>query len=141
MPLPPRRRVGLPSKDVRREHNESGAGVVTMGITAVLVLLILLIATQTMVVLQRQSIVAAAAGDIADQAAQDPLYSDQQADEFAQQLLGDSKADAIISRNSDSVTVLVKATSPSVLRGPLAPLTNVDRSATRRIETFRKNTP
>jgi hypothetical protein len=48
---------------------ESGVGVTIMGISAVLVLMIILFATQTLVVLQRRSIVHSIASDIASQVA------------------------------------------------------------------------
>jgi Na+-transporting methylmalonyl-CoA/oxaloacetate decarboxylase gamma subunit len=120
-----------------RETSETGAGVVTMGITAVLILLILLIATQTLVVLQRRSMVHAAAADIAERAASTADFSDTQADELARQILGDVRADATVETVDEFVVVTLRATSPSLLRGPLSTITGVDQTVRRRLETFR----
>jgi Na+-transporting methylmalonyl-CoA/oxaloacetate decarboxylase gamma subunit len=114
---------------------ESGVGVTIMGISAVLVLMVLLFATQTLVVLQRRSIVHSIASDIASQvatqrfAANDVAYT-----KSVVRLLGDPAATVKFQNTPDMVIVTVRATSPSLLTKVLGALTGVDQTVQRRIE-------
>ena len=118
-----------------RCRNESGVGVTIMGISAVLVLMVLLFATQTLVVLQRRSIVHSIASDIASQVAtQRQNASDTGYTKAVVRLLGDPKATVKFKNTPDMIIVIVHATSPSLLTKVLGPLTGVDQTVQRRIE-------
>jgi type II secretory pathway pseudopilin PulG len=110
-------------------------GVTIMGISAVLVLIVLLFATQTLVVLQRRSIVHSIASDIASQVAtQRYSASDDGYTKSVVRLLGDSAATVKFQNTPDLVVVTVHATSPSLLTKVLGRITGVDQTVQRRIE-------
>lgn len=106
-----------------------------MGITAILVLMVILFATQTLVVLQRRSIVHSIASDIASQVATQ-RYSANEAGftKTVVRLLGDTGATVKFENTPDLVVVTVHATSPSMLTKVLGRVTGVDQTVQRRIE-------
>jgi hypothetical protein len=109
--------------------------VTIMGISAVLVLMIILFATQTLVVLQRRSIVHSIASDIASQVAtQRYVANDDGYTKAVVRLLGDPKATVKFNNTPDLVVVTVHATSPSLLTRVLGALTGVDQTVQRRVE-------
>jgi hypothetical protein len=115
--------------------SEAGVGVTIMGISAVLVLMVLLFATQTLVVLQRRSVVHSIASDIASQVATKRQAPNEAAyTKSVVRLLGDPKASVQFRSTPEMVTVIVRATSPSLLNGVLGGLTAVDQTVQRRIE-------
>lgn len=115
--------------------DESGVGVTIMGISAVLVLMVMLFATQTLVVLQRRSIVHSIASDIASQVAtQRYEANDAGFTKSVVRLLGDPKASVKFQNTPDMIVVTVHATSPSLLTEVLGTLTGVDQTVQRRIE-------
>jgi di/tricarboxylate transporter len=114
---------------------ELGVGVTIMGISAVLVLMVILFATQTLVVLQRRSIVHSIASDIASQVATQRYAADDDGyTKSAVRLLGDRAATVKIQNTPDLVVVTVHATSPSLLTKVLGRITGVDQTVQRRIE-------
>lgn len=119
----------------RTRRTESGVGVTIMGISAVLVLMVILFATQTLVVLQRRSIVHSIASDIASQVAtQRYVANDDGYTKAVMRLLGDPKATVKFNNTPDLVIVTVHATSPSLLTRVLGALTGVDQTVQRRVE-------
>ena len=109
-----------------------------MGISAVLVLMVILFATQTLVVLQRRSIVHSIASDIASQVAtKNYAASDTGYTKAVIRLLGDPAATVKFSNTPDLVVVTVHATSPSLLTNVLGKITGVDQTVQRRVEEFR----
>jgi hypothetical protein len=116
-------------------NGEAGVGVTIMGMSAVLVLMVMLFATQTLVVLQRRSIVHSIASDIASQVAtQRHAASDDGYTQSIVRLLGDPKATVKFKNTPDRIVVTVHATSPSLLTKVLGPLTGVDQTVQHRIE-------
>ena len=110
-----------------------------MGLSATIILLMLLLATQTMVVLQRRSIVDSIAHDFASRLATGSTATATALTKEVIALTGDRGASVEIpvSADPDLVVVIVHATSPSLLKGPFHALVGVDRTATRRKEIFR----
>lgn len=119
----------------RPRRTESGVGVTIMGISAVLVLVVILFATQTLVVLQRRSIVHSIASDIASQVATQRFdANDDGYTKTVVRLLGDRAATVKFRNTSDLIVVTVHATSPSLLTNVLGRITGVDQTVHRRIE-------
>jgi hypothetical protein len=122
-------RPRTPSHSLVTRRSEAGVGVTIMGISAVLVLMIVLFATQTLVVLQRRSIVHSIASDIASQVATQRYAANDDV-----RLLGDKDATVKFQNTPDLVVVTVHATSPSLLTKVLGRITGVDQTVQRRIE-------
>jgi hypothetical protein len=128
-------RPRAPSQSLVTRRSEAGVGVTIMGISAVLVLMIILFATQTLVVLQRRSIVHSIASDIASQVAtQRYAANDDGYTKSVVRLLGDKDATVKFQNTPDLVVVTVHATSPSLLTKVLGRITGVDQTVQRRIE-------